>query len=36
MPPDVMERAAQMFPKLTPAQIERISSIGRRRDRARG
>jgi thioredoxin reductase (NADPH) len=27
-----MERAAQMFPKLTPAQIERIASVGRRRD----
>ena len=31
MPPDVMDRAAQMFPKLTPAQVERISSIGQRR-----
>ena len=28
----IMERAAQMFPQLTPAQIERISSIGHRRD----
>ena len=27
-----MERAAQMFPKLTAAQIERISTVGRRRD----
>ena len=27
-----MERAAQMFPKLTPAQIERISAIGHRRE----
>jgi thioredoxin reductase (NADPH) len=26
------ERTAQMFPKLTPAQIERISSIGHRRE----
>ena len=32
MPPDVMDRAAQMFPKLTPAQIDRISSVGHRRD----
>jgi len=31
MATDVMERAAQMFPKLTAAQIDRISSIGRRR-----
>jgi len=30
--PRAMERAAQMFPKLTAAQIERISTIGRRRD----
>jgi thioredoxin reductase (NADPH) len=28
----IMDRAAQMFPRLTPAQIERISSIGHRRD----
>jgi len=28
----IMDRAAQMFPQLTPAQIERISSIGRRRE----
>jgi thioredoxin reductase (NADPH) len=28
----IMDRAAQMFPQLTPAQIDRISSIGRRRD----
>jgi thioredoxin reductase (NADPH) len=27
----MMERAAQMFPALTPAQIERISKIGQRR-----
>jgi thioredoxin reductase (NADPH) len=27
-----MDRAAQMFPELTPAQIDRISHIGRRRD----
>src|SRR5689334_5222120 len=32
MPPDIMERAAQMFPKLTPAQIDRISSVGHRRE----
>ena len=32
MAPSVMDRAAQMFPKLTPAQIERISAIGHRRD----
>src|SRR5580700_1534011 len=28
----ITERAAQMFPRLTPAQIERISTIGHRRD----
>jgi len=28
----VMDRAAQMFPELTPAQVERIAGIGRRRD----
>ena len=28
----IMDRAAQMFPQLTPAQIERISSIGHRLD----
>jgi thioredoxin reductase (NADPH) len=28
----IMDRAAQMFPQLTPAQIERISGIGHRRD----
>jgi thioredoxin reductase (NADPH) len=28
----IMDRAAQMFPQLTPAQIERISSVGRRRE----
>jgi thioredoxin reductase (NADPH) len=27
-----MDRAAQMFPKLTPAQIDRIATVGRRRD----
>ena len=27
-----MDRAAQMFPELTPPQIERITTIGRRRD----
>lgn len=27
-----MDRAAQMFPQLTPAQIDRIARIGRRRD----
>ena len=32
MEPNIIERAAQMFPKLTPAQIDRISSIGHRRD----
>src|SRR3954453_2813171 len=32
MTTDIMERAAQMFPKLTSAQIERISRIGKRRD----
>src|SRR5258707_11298296 len=28
----IMDRAAQMFPQLTPAQIERISSFGHRRE----
>jgi thioredoxin reductase (NADPH) len=28
----ITDRAAQMFPRLTPAQIERVSSIGHRRD----
>ncbi len=28
----ITDRSAQMFPLLTPAQIERISTIGRRRD----
>jgi thioredoxin reductase (NADPH) len=28
----IMDRAAQMFPRLTPAQIQRISTIGHRRD----
>src|ERR1051325_3611969 len=28
----VLERAAQMFPALTPAQIDRIARIGQRRD----
>src|SRR5258708_18533561 len=32
MATSVMDRAAQMFPQLTPAQIERISSVGHRRD----
>ena len=32
MEPNIVERAAQMFPKLTPAQIDRISSVGHRRD----
>src|SRR5690348_4960956 len=32
MAPNMTERTAQMFPKLTPAQIERISSIGHRRE----
>ena len=32
MAPSVVDRAAQMFPQLTPAQIERISRIGHRRD----
>jgi thioredoxin reductase (NADPH) len=27
-----MDRAAQMFPQLTPAQIDRISTVGHRRD----
>src|SRR5262249_27992360 len=31
MATDVMQRAAQMFPTLTAAQVDRISSIGRRR-----
>ena len=32
MATDVMDRAAQMFPELTPAQVERIGGVGRRRD----
>ncbi len=28
----IMDRAAQMFPQLTPAHLERISSVGYRRD----
>ena len=28
----VMDRVTQMFPELTPAQIERIAGIGRRRE----
>src|SRR3982751_5653437 len=32
MEPTVVERTAQMFPKLTAPQVERISSIGHRRD----
>src|SRR6266404_9068625 len=27
-----MDRAAQMFPELTPAQIDRIASVGERRE----
>jgi thioredoxin reductase (NADPH) len=27
-----MDRSAQMFPELTPAQIDRVTTIGRRRD----
>jgi thioredoxin reductase (NADPH) len=29
---EVMNRAAQMFPRLTPAQIDRIATLGRQRD----
>jgi len=32
MAPDVMDRATQMFPELTPAQVERIAGVGRRRE----
>jgi thioredoxin reductase (NADPH) len=32
MATNVMERSAQMFPTLTAAQIERIASVGKRRD----
>src|SRR5688572_20734687 len=32
MATEPIERAAQMFPELTPAQIERIASVGLRRD----
>ena len=32
MPTAVMDRAAQMFPELTPAQVERIAGVGRRRE----
>jgi thioredoxin reductase (NADPH) len=32
MDPNIVERAAQIFPKLTAPQIDRISSIGHRRD----
>src|SRR5580704_4686667 len=28
----ITDRAAQMFPRLTPAQIKRISTVGQRRD----
>jgi thioredoxin reductase (NADPH) len=28
----MMDRAAQMFPELTPAQIDRIASVGKRRE----
>jgi thioredoxin reductase (NADPH) len=31
-----MDRAAQMFPRLTPPQVERIARIGRRRDARAG
>ena len=31
-----MERAAQMFPKLTAAQVERISTVGHRREMRAG
>jgi thioredoxin reductase (NADPH) len=31
MATNVMERGAQMFPRLTPAQVDRISSVGQRR-----
>jgi thioredoxin reductase (NADPH) len=33
---DVMNRAAQMFPTLTPAQIERVAGVGHRRDTRAG
>lgn len=32
MATSIMDRAAQMFPRLEPAQIERISAFGERRD----
>lgn len=32
MATESIERAAQIFPELTPAQIERIASVGHRRD----
>ena len=32
MPTEPIERAAQMFPELTPEQIQRIASVGLRRD----
>ncbi|HMJ51234.1 MAG TPA: FAD-dependent oxidoreductase [Polyangiaceae bacterium] len=32
MATNIMDRAAQMFPRLTAAQIERIASVGHRRD----
>src|SRR5450432_1077092 len=32
----IMDRAAQMFPELTPAQIERIASVGERREMRAG
>ena len=32
MATNLMDRAAQMFPRLSPAQIERISAVGRRRE----
>ena len=36
MATEIADRAAQMFPRLTPAQIERIASVGQRRDDAGG
>src|SRR5262245_460285 len=32
MATSIMDRFAQMFPRLTPAQIERVSRLGQRRD----
>ncbi len=36
MPPATMDRAAQMFPRLTPAQIDRIATVGHRRNMRAG